>query len=384
MTDRPSVRTPIHRYGLCVIAGLLAILSGLSHQAAAQSEPDTAFRQVVITAFGGPDVLELVEQTTLPQPGPGEARIRVLAAGVSYTDTMIRRGVYPGIDDELPYPPGYDLVGIVEAIGDGVTGVSVGQRVADLSVWGAYSDYVVRPADGLVAVPPGVDSAEAVSLVLSYMTAYQMMYRVADVKAGETILIHGASGGVGTALAQLGQIAGVRMLGTASTRNQDYVAALGVTPIDYRTEDFVARVMQETDGAGVDAVFDAISLENFKRSFRTLKPGGMLVPYGFYGSSDAASDFAQWMALRTEWNAVPGGARAEPFYSISGLQVTQRDWFKEDLTALFDLLASGALTPNVSHIFPLEEAATAHQLFEDRQVQGKIVMRLDEDPTPAQ
>lgn len=388
MNEQTGIKTPFHHCGLCLIAGFLAMLSGLPDHAAAQSGAgttagsDTAFRQVVISEFGGPDVLEMVQRIALPQPGPGEARIRVLAAGVSYTDTMIRRGVYPGIEDELPYAPGYDLVGIVDAVGDGATDVTVGQRVADLSVWGAYSDYVVRPADGLVPVPPGVDSADAVSLVLSYMTAYQMMYRVAEVKAGQTILIHGASGGVGTALAQLGQIAGLRMLGTASTRNQDYVSALGVTPIDYRTEDFVERAMEETDGAGVDAVFDAISLDNFKRSFQTLKPGGVLVPYGFYGSSDAASDFAQWMSLRTEWNAVPDGPRAEPFYSISGLQVSQRDWFKEDLAALLDLLASGTLKPKVSRTFPLEEVVAAHQLFEDRQVRGKIVMRLHEDPMP--
>lgn len=293
---------------------------------------------------------------------------------------MIRDGLYPNIDAELPYPPGYDLVGIVDAVSDGVTEVTVGQRVADLSMWGAYSDYVIRPAKSLVAVPEGVDSAEAVSLVLSYMTAYQMLHRVAKVEAGQTILIHGASGGVGTALAQLGQIAGLHMFGTASTRNQDYVAKLGVTPIDYRTEDFVARVMEETNGDGVDAVFDAISLENFKRSFQTLKPGGVLVPYGFYNSSDAWSDVEQSVVLRTKWNAIPGGARAKAFYSVSGLHANKLDWFKEDLTALFELLASGTLKPKLSRVFPLEEAAAAHQMFEDRIVRGKLALRLAEDP----
>jgi len=386
MNARLSPNTTHFGYVRLVFAGLSLILLGTSITANAQSDLSkeaaaATYRQVVMTEFGGPDVLTVVEKTGLPQPGPGEARIRVLAAGVSYTDTMIRRGVYPGIDDDLPYPPGYDLVGLVDAVGDGVTNVSVGLRVADLSVWGAYSDYVVRPAKSLVAVPDGVDSAEAVSLVLSYMTAYQMLHRVAEVEAGQTILIHGASGGVGTALAQLGQIAGLRMLGTASAGSQDFVTALDVTPIDYRTEDFVARVMEETEGEGVDAVFDAISLENFERSFQTLKPGGVLVPYGFYASTDAGSDFARWMTLRTEWNAVPGGARAEPFYSISGLHKEKLDWFKEDLSTLFDLLASATLKPKLSRVFPLEEAATAHQLFEDRAVRGKLALRLAEDPS---
>lgn len=385
MKTRLSNKTKFLGHGRGIFVGLTLILLSTSFNGIAQSEPskqavETTYRQVVMTEFGGPEVLALVEKTTLPQPGPGEARIRVLAAGVSYTDTMVRKGVYPGIDAELPYPAGYDLVGLVDAVGEDVTGVSVGQRVADLSVWGAYSDYVVRPADSLVAVPPSVDSAEAVSLVLSYMTAYQMLHRVAKVEPGQTILIHGASGGVGTAIAQLGKIAGLRMFGTASTRNHDYVADMGVTPIDYRTEDFVARVMQETKSAGVDAVFDAISLENFERSFQTLKPGGMLVPYGFYASSDAGRDFGQWMSLRTEWNAVPGGARAEPFYSISGLHKENLDWFKDDLAALFDLLASGTLKPKLSGVFPLEEAAIAHQMFEDRTVRGKLALRLAEDP----
>jgi NADPH2:quinone reductase len=292
---------------------------------------------------------------------------------------MVRRGVYPGVDAELPYAPGYDLVGIVDAVGDGVTRVAVGQRVADLSVWGAYSDYVIRPDTGLVPVPAGVDSVEAVSLVLSYMTAYQMLHRVADVHAGQTILIQGASGGVGTALAQLGQIAGLRMLGTASTRNQDYVAALGVTPIDYRKEDFVTRVMEETGGEGVDAVFDFISLENFERSYRTLKSSGILVPYGFYSASDARAEFERWGSQSAQWNKDPESARAAPFYSISRLRSERLDWFQEDLAALFDLLASGTLTPRISGVFPLEEAAAAHQLFEDRKVRGKLVLRLAED-----
>jgi NADPH:quinone reductase-like Zn-dependent oxidoreductase len=386
MYKRPALKTERYRRRLQELAGLLLIGLSVLNTAAAQIDStddslasENGYRQVVMTAFGGPEVLQVIRQTTLPRPGPGEVRVRVLAAGVSYTDTMVRRGIYPGIDAELPYAPGYDLVGIVDAVGEGVTGVTVGQRVADLSVWGAYSDYVIRDDDGLVPVPAGVDSAEAVSLVLSYMTAYQMLHRVAEVRAGQKILIHGASGGVGTALAQLGGIAGLRMFGTASTRNQEYVAALGVTPIDYRTEDFVVRVMEATDGEGVDAVFDAIGLENFKRSYRTLKAGGVLVPYGFYSASDTGAEFGQYVSQRAEWNAIPNGARAAAFYSISRLRKERLDWFKEDLAALFDLLASGTLTPKVSGVFPLEEAATAHELFDDKKVRGKLVLRLAED-----
>ena len=166
-------------------------------EAVAQTEGQvTGYRQIVLSEFGGPDVLSVVRYETPPNPSSGDVRIKVLAAGVSFTDIMVRKGIYPGIDAELPYAPGYDLVGVIDELGAGVTGFSVGQRVADLSVWGAYSDYAIRPAEDLVPVPKSLDPAEAVSLILSYTTAYQMLHRVAHVEAGQTVLIHGASGGV--------------------------------------------------------------------------------------------------------------------------------------------------------------------------------------------
>jgi len=264
-------------FGLIFAAANVSGQSDPSETTNTLESADNGYRQVVISEHGGPEVLTLVRHATLPTPGPGEVRIKVLAAGVSFTDTMVRKGIYPGVEAELPYSPGYDLVGVVDALGEGVADFCVGQRVADLSVWGAYTDYAIRPVDHFVPVPEGIDSADAVSLILSYTTAYQMLHRVAQVGAGQTVLIHGASGGVGTALAQLGRAAGVTMYGTASTAKQEYVAGLGVEPIDYKTEDFVSRVMTETDQRGVDAVFDAISVDNFERSFTTLKPGGSLV-----------------------------------------------------------------------------------------------------------
>lgn len=388
--------------GFCGVAAVIGAMfatvtasgqSQLTETTPASASTESAYRQVVISEYGGPEVLNLIRHATLPTPGPGEVRIKVLAAGVSFTDTMVRKGIYPGVEDELPYSPGYDLVGIVDALGDGVTGFDIGQRVADLSVWGAYTDYAIRPADHLVPVPDGVDSAEAVSLILSYTTAYQMLHRVAQVAPGQSILIHGASGGVGTALSQLGKAAGVKMFGTASTGKQDYVASLGVVPIDYKTEDFVSRVMAETDQRGVDAVFDAVSVDNFERSYTTLKPGGSLVVYGFYTATastpenadnsnmlDMGLEFLRWSWLQFQWNILPQEDRSASMYLITAMRDSNPDWFKEDLGALFRMLADGELKPNLWKILSLEDAAQGHRLIEGGGVQGKVVMRLASDP----
>ena len=344
-----------------------------------------SYRQVVISEPGDADVLQLVETSPLPEPGPGEVRLRVLTASASFTDIMVRKGIYGGIDAELPYPPGYDLVGIVDAVGEGVSELQPGQRVADLTIWGAYTEYAIRPAAGLVALPDAIDSEEAVVLVLAYITAYQMLYRVADVQPQQRVLIHGASGAVGTALAQLGRVSGLTMYGTASTAKQDYVASLGVIPIDYKTEDFVARVLEETDGQGVDVVFDAIGLENFKRSYGLLKAQGLLVEYGLYQASlnssglDLALEFIGWQWQELLWSWFPEEERRATFYSIADMRAEQPAWFQEDLASLFELLAEGNIQPRIWKTLPLEQAAEAHRLIESGQVQGKIVLRVSPD-----
>lgn len=380
----------MHKFSLAALGFLFAAEATSQPLENTSDNPDPGYRQIVISEFGGPEVLSLVHHTDRPTPGTGEVRLRVHAAGVSFTDAMIRKGVYPGMDAELPYAPGYDLVGVVDELGAGVTSLEVGQRVADLSIFGAYSDYVIRPAEGLVVLPPSVESTEAVSLILSYVTAYQMMHRVAQVEPGQTILIHGASGGVGTALAQLGKAAGLNMIGTASTRNQDYVSTLGVTPIDYKTEDFVARVIEETDQAGVDVVFDAIGVENFKRSRTVLNASGTLVPYGFYTAAtnadagaafDAILEFMQFAWLQVRSNTFSDGRRIANMYSITGMRDENPAWFKEDLGLLFGMLADGDIAPNLWKVMPLEDAALAHQHLEDGNVQGKIVLQLVDEIT---
>ncbi len=347
--------------------------------------PDS-YHQVLITEHGDVDVLRWVESSPLPEPGPGQVRVRVIAASASFTDIMVRKGIYSGVDAELPYPPGYDMVGVVDALGPGVTGLALGQRVADLTVWGAYTEYMIRPAEKLVPVPDGLAAEDAVVMVLSYMTAYQMLFRSADVKPEQAVLIHGASGAVGTALAQLGRVAGLKMYGTASSAKQDYVRNLGVTPIDYKTEDFTARIMAETDGSGVDAVFDAVGVDNFKRSYSVLAPGGTLVTYGLYKASlgedsrlGVAWPFLKMLWQMKLWDWFPEDGKRVTFYSIQSQREEQPGWFKDDLSALFNLALEGNLDPQVWKRLPLHQAAEAQRLIEAGEVRGKIVLEVSPD-----
>jgi NADPH:quinone reductase len=178
-----------------------------------------AWQNIRIARFGGPEVLELAEQATIPVPGPGEVRIKVLAAGTGFTDTFIRRGRYPDFKGPLPFIPGYDLVGVVEETGPGVPAQLTGQLVADLCVVGGYAQYAIRPARFLVPVPDGVDPAEAVCIPLAYLTAYQMLTRYRRLPRGATILVIGASGTVGTALLDLARHLGLKAIGTCSATN---------------------------------------------------------------------------------------------------------------------------------------------------------------------
>ena len=258
--------------------------------------------RVVLTALGGSEVLKVIEDD-IRDPGANELRIRILACGVAFADVLMRRGLYSGVPP-LPYSPGYDIVGVVDSCGVGVTRWKSGDWVAALTWTGGYSRYIVLPESELVQVPARLDPAETVSLVLNYTTAYQLIHRIAKLTRSESVLIHGAAGGVGTAALQLGSLLGLKMFGTASKPKHNLVAALGGIPIDYRTEDFVRRA------AFVDAVFDPIGGRNWLRSYRTLGKGGRFIGYGMSAALEggrrnmvlALASFA-WLGLA---GLVPG------------------------------------------------------------------------------
>lgn len=236
-------------------------------------------RRIVVARHGGPEVLDLVAEA-LPVPEPGQVRIRMCAAGVGFPDLLMREGTYPG-GPRPPFTPGEDVVGVVDAVGPGAGGVRGGDRVAALTVHGGYSEMVCLPVEELVAVPAGLDAAEAVSVVLSYVTAYQMLKRTARVRTGERALVHGAAGGVGSAALQLGSLAGLSLFGTASGNGLALVERLGATPIDYRSEDFVKQMRR---GGGADVVLDGLGGMVSLRSYRSLARGGRLVLFGRFAT----------------------------------------------------------------------------------------------------
>lgn len=334
-----------------------------------------SYRRVVITDYGGRDVLKLIEESGLPEPKFNEVRIKVQAAGVAFTDVMIREGKYPEVKEKPPFSLGYDMVGVIDKLGDGAAKFKIGQRVADMTVIGAYSEYICLHEDRLVAVPEELDSSEAVSVILSYLTAYQMLHRVANIKRGQRILVHGAGGAVGTALVQLGRLHDLEIYGTASKTKHEVVSGLGATPIDYKSEDFVERIKSSTDD-GVDAVFDHIGGTHLKRSFNVLKPKGFLVAYGFYDAVIGKGGSIPFDFLKIKlWNILPNG-RTALFFSIGKMRKTHPDWFTEDLTKLFAFLEQGKIKPVIFNRMPLEEVKQAHELIENAQAQGKIILNL--------
>jgi NADPH2:quinone reductase len=327
--------------------------------------------RVVVTRHGGPEVLQLVEED-LPEPKPGEVRVRVLAAGVSAYDLMFRRsGLLPGTP-RVPFTLGVDVVGVVDKPGEGVSTFEPGQRVAggvfSHGAGGGYTEFLCLPAGEWVPVPSGLDPAEAVCLVVNYLTAHVMMYRAAGVQEGERVLIHGAAGGVGTALLELGKLAGLEMYGTASRYNHDVVSTLGATPIDYRTEDFVECVRRFT-GDGVDVVFDPIGgAKQLLRSYRALCKGGRLVWFGVAATSRKGMRVIPVSFLiRLLLVLIPDGRRA-PLAPDAGKHV------RETLPELLDLLAAGRIKPLVAERIPLAEAARAHELLEHGRYAGKVVL----------
>lgn len=339
-------------------------------------------KRIVVTHYGGPEVITLVDEAA-PVPKAGEARLKVVAAGVSLPDILAREGVHPETP-RVPYTPGWDLVGTIDQLGAGVTGFEADQTVAAMPISGCYSQYVCVPQRKLVSVPAGLDAAEAVAVVLNYTTAYQMLHRSAKAHAGQRMLIHGAAGGVGSAMLQLAKLAGVEMYGTCSAKGAAVVWELGGTPIDYKSVDFVKEVRRLT-GDGVDVVFDGIGGNNLWRSRDALREGGRVVSYGFQSKMLAGR-----MAVRSEGRHpvresaelgsfilrnwfMPGRKSMVP-YSIQWFMRFKPEWFRQDLSALLDLLEEGKIKPLIAQRLPLEEARHAHELLGAGGVLGKIVL----------
>ncbi|MFF4961843.1 medium chain dehydrogenase/reductase family protein [Streptomyces sp. NPDC001222] len=336
--------------------------------------------EMVLPSIGEPESLQ-VRVRQLPEPGPGQAVVRVEASGVTFAEQQMRRGKYYDMP-AFPFVPGYDLVGVVAALGAPVPGEprpAVGQRVAALTKTGGWADHVLLDAADLVPVPDGVAAADAETLVTNGATAWRMLHRTAKVKRGDTVVVHGANGGVGSVLVQLARAGGIHVIGTASARNQEAVRALGAVPVDYRG-DIPARV-RELAPDGVAAVFDHVGGEGIKDSWRMLAPGGTLVSYGSASTRDQAGNgtvtVLKLVAQLALWNLLPNRRGAHFFNLWAGKSRRPQHYrtqLRDDLAQVFSLLHSGAITARIDRVYPLEQAAEALRYAESGQVVGKVVI----------
>jgi NADPH:quinone reductase-like Zn-dependent oxidoreductase len=336
--------------------------------------------EMVLPAVGEPEVLQ-ARTRQLDPPGPGRAVVRMEATGVSFAERSMLRGKYYK-QPEFPFVPGYDLVGTVEALGEGAgTDLRVGQRVAALTKIGSWAERVVLAAGDLVPVPDGVSAPAAETMIVNGLTAWRVLHRAARVTRGRTIVVFAAAGGVGSVLVQLAVDAGIRVIGTAGAGQQDRLRAMGAIPIDYRTEDVPARV-RELAPAGVDAVIDNVGGPGVVDSWRMLAPGGILVALADMSVIDATHPMVPFLRLFLRlqlWNALPNRRRATFFDIWAGHRELDRfrAELRADLGTLFGMLADGRLTAPVDREFPLSRAAAALRHAARGGLAGKVIIVPD-------
>jgi len=326
------------------------------------------YRAVMLTKKGGPEVLQVVELPVEP-PGSCKLRVSIRAAGVGVTDLLMLDDNYL-FAPKMPFVPGYEVAAVVDVIGTGVTGFEIGQRVAALTVYGGFAELLTRPAEDFVPVPDGVSDRDAAAVILNYVTAWQMIHRTAKVQAGQTALVTGAAGGVGTAALQFLRLAGLKTYGAASPTKHETIRSLGATPIDYRTGP-LDRLTRALEPAGVDFVFDAVGGVNIGPCIGALRKGGLVVGFGFMGAPGKMAKVAMFANLFV--GARLRGRRGD-FYGITALYRKDRNPFREDLPKIFALLQEKKLTPPITHIFNLLEARQAIELLATGSVEGKIVL----------
>lgn len=336
---------------------------------------DVVATEVVLPGIVGPEGFQLRERP-LAAPARGQVLVAVEATGISFAEHAMRLGRYPG-QPTFPFVPGYDLVGTVTAVGPGVDAALVGRRIAAMTKTGGWATHSLLRAVDVVPVPAALDAGEVETLVVSGLTAYQMLHRRAKVRAGQTVLAHGANGGVGTTLVQLARHAGARVIGTSSPRHHEALRALGVLPVDYDDPDLAARV-RELAPDGVDAVFDHIGGASIARSWSVLRAGGRLVSYAML--KDTGPMVPAFLALlgRLAWLHLLPNGRSAGFFDVWGGHLLRPRRFRarlhEDLSAVLALLSDGVLRPQIAARLPLGQIRQAVELAESRTIVGKVVL----------
>lgn len=335
-------------------------------------------RQIWIPRIGPPSVLE-VREAPDPTPGEGEVRVRVEAAGVNFADVMARMGLYPDAP-KLPTVVGYEVAGTIDALGAGVTGRAIGDRVLALTRFGGYADVVVVPAASIAPIPTRLSFAEAAAIPVNYLTAWLMLVHLGNLRAGERVLVHAAAGGVGLAALQIARWRGAEVIGTASASKHPRLRELGCAhTIDYTTQDFEVEVARITDGRGVGLVIDAVGGASFGKSYRSLAPLGRLFLFG--ASSFAPSDTRSLIAAARGWMALPTFkplALMDQNRGVFGVNLGHL-WgevplLRGMLGEILALVEAGTFSPVIDSTFPFDRAAEAHGRLQDRKNVGKVVL----------
>jgi synaptic vesicle membrane protein VAT-1 len=336
-------------------------------------------KAIVMTRHGGPEAMQVGEESER-EPGAGEVRVRVKAAGLNFADIMARLGYYP----DAPRPPcvlGYEVAGLVEGVGAGVTAVAEGQRVLALTRFGGQAEVVCAPEPQVLPMPEGMSFEEGAALPVNYLTAYHALFRIASLRPSERVLIHMAAGGVGLAALQLCRtVPGVETFGTSSSAKHDFLRSEGLNhPIDYRTVDYAEEVRRLTGGKGVDVVLDPLGGGSWRQGYRLLRPAGRLVTYGFANLASGET--------RSTWRALRELARV-PIFTPIGLMNDNRvvgginlghlwgepEMISAELKALVELYGAGAIRPRVDRVFRFEEAMQAHRHMQARRNVGKVIL----------
>jgi len=337
-------------------------------------------RAVWIIKPGGPDALA-VRETADPKPGPGQVRVRVHAAGLNFAEVMAAQGLYP----DAPKPPcvvGYEVAGVVDALGAGTEGPAAGQRVLALTRFGGHADVVCVPAEQVLPIPDPMSFEEAAALPVNYLTAYHMLFRVACVRPGERVLVHMAAGGVGTAVLQLCRtVDGLEVFGTASAAKHDVLKAEGCAhPIDYHATDYAAEVRRLTGDEGVDIVLDPLGGHDWRKGLKLLRPCGRLVAFGFANLASGPRRRPAHLAAQ-----VLGVPLLTPLqlmnhnWTVSGVNIGhlwgQTALLREELQAVLALWDQGKIKPHIDGSYPFTEAAAAHRRILRRQNIGKVLLK---------
>jgi synaptic vesicle membrane protein VAT-1 len=336
-------------------------------------------RAIWTTGTSGPDSLE-VRETKDPEPGPGQVRIQVRAAGLCFAEVMAAQGLYPGAP-KLPAVLGYEAAGVIDKLGEGVDERRVGSHVIALAHYGAHSDVVCVPSNQAFAIPAGKDFTEAAAIPVNYLTAYHILFRAATIRPGERVLVHMAAGGFGTAALQLCRtVDGVETFGTASAAKHAVLREEGCThPIDYHTTDYAKEIRRLTNGEGVDVVLDPLGGADSRKGMKLLRPGGRLVAYGFANmTSGQHRNRARVLRQVASMPLLTPLQLMNANKTVAGVHigrlVSQMDLLAQELTEVLALWAAGTVTPRIDAAYPFAKAAEAHRRILSHGNTGKIIL----------